>query len=143
MRTVHFFTLLVLVLSVFLSSCRKDKEVDTNDYRSVYVGKWNFKSTTYKFSGYYDYSGFTPIWTYSSSTTIGYNDSTGSVRVGPGKDEIILKYCSSCEEKVLDLKYNGLEAWTINETSYFNDVQPAPPGYTSSYTSIYIEGWKL
>lgn len=138
-RKITLFTF----LTVLLISCRKDKAAEIKeDDRSKYVGEWNFKGNYYYFSGYYEYNP-DPQWTYVSQESTDWNDSTGSVMLGEKPDELILKYCSSCEEVTYDLNQNGEGAWWLNENEFYNDVQPAPPGYTPAYTTYNIQGWKL
>lgn len=108
-----------------------------------YVGQWNFKSNSYYFSGYYDYSGQTPVWTYTESTSTGYNDSTGTIELGMNENELLIKYCSTCQSQVFKLSDNGQDAWTLTESTFLNDVQPAPPGYAAAYSTYNVEGWKL
>ena len=108
-----------------------------------YVGDWNFKGNSYSFSGYYDYSGMDPVWTYSETSSTSYNDSTGSIQLGVNENELIFKYCSSCPAEVYNINENGLGSWTLNETDFYNDVQPSPPGYSSAYSTYNIQGWKL
>ncbi len=127
-----------------MTSCRKDgQSVNPNDPRMKYVGDWNFKGNSYSFSGYYDYSGMDPVWTYSESSSTSYNDSTGSVQLGINENELIFNYCSTCPAVVYNLNENGIGSWTLNETDFYNDVQPSPPGYTPAYSTYNIQGWKL
>lgn len=135
------FPILSLLFIVLIGvSCKKDKKEDP---RLKYVGQWNFKSNSYSFSGYYDYSGQTPVWTYSESSSTGYNDSTGSISLGSSENELIIRYCNTCQSEVFNLNENGEGSWTLTESTFFNDIQPAPPGYTSAYSTYNIEGWKL
>ncbi len=138
----RFFQLYLISGIVILSfSCSKDKVVP--DPRMKYVGDWNFKSNSYHFSGFYDYSGQTPVWTYTESSSTGYNDSTGSIRLGPNKNQIIIIYCSTCMDEIFDLNENGDEKWSLDSVHFFNNILPAPPGYNSSYSTYNVEGWKL
>ena len=114
-----------------------------DDPRTKYVGEWNFKGHSYYFSGFYDYSDSIPVWTYTESESTNYNDSTGSIVLGESDNELLIKYCGSCPPQVYNLDENGQGSWTLNETHFYNDVQPAPPGYTATYTTYNIEGWKL
>lgn len=135
------FPILSLLFIVLIGvSCKKDEKEDP---RLKYVGQWNFKSNSYSFSGYYDYSGQTPVWTYSESSSTGYNDSTGSISLGSSENELIIRYCNTCQSEVFNLNENGEGSWTLTESTFFNDIQPAPPGYTSAYSTYNIEGWKL
>ncbi len=133
--------IITLVLLAF-TSCRKDDEI-MDDPRLKYAGDWNFKGNSYTFSGYYDYSGMTPVWTSNTSSSTSYNDSTGSIRFGKNQNELIIKYCSTCADVVYDLNENYQGSWHINEIDFYNNVQPAPPGYSSYYSTYNIQGWKL
>lgn len=133
------FFLVFTALLFWLSSCQKNMK---NDPRSKYVGDWNFKGNSYNYSGYYIYTPDAE-WTYTESTSTDYNDSTGTVALGNNSNELILKYCSSCEPIVYDLNQNGVASWTISETEFYNDVTPNPPGYSPSYSTYNIQGWKL
>lgn len=135
-------SLLFLVLVVVLASCRKDQVEVFDDPRLDYIGEWNFKGNYYYFSGFYVYNP-DPQWTYVTETRTDYNDSTGTVRLGDQLNEIKIKYCASCAEVVYDLNQNGSGAWHINANDFYNDVQPAPPGYTPTYTTYNVQGWKL
>ena len=137
--------LLFLGLVIHLTSCKKEDNSKT-DYRTQYVGEWNFKTTTFHYSGDYDYNvppGSSPIWVSTSETTISENDSTGTVSLGSGENQLILKYCSTCEERIIDLDQNGNGSWTITSATFYDNVQPAPPGYSSYYTTIRVDGEKL
>ena len=135
--------LLVAMIVLFVAfSCRKD-EVIPDDARLKYVGEWNFKGNSYTFSGYYDYSGQTPVWTSNTTSSTSYNDSTGSVQIGTSANELILTYCSTCPPVVYNFNDNGTGKWSLNETDFYNNVQPEPPGYSSYYSTYNIQGWKL
>lgn len=130
-----------IVLTVF--ACKKEEvELVQEDPRLKYVGDWNFKGNSFSYSGYYIYNP-EPTWTSTSSSSTSYNDSTGSIALGSNIDELIVTYCSTCQPVVYDIRENGAGKWTLSETEFFNDVQPSPPGYTSSYTTYNIQGWKL
>ena len=138
---IQFSAVLSIIMFTFLG-CSKDKAHE-NDPRLKYVGQWNFKSTHYYFSGYYDYSGQTPVWTYTESTTIGYNDSTGSVNIGEHENELIVKFCSNCQTRIYNLTDNGSGDWTILDSTFFHQLLSPPPGYTPTYTTSEVEGWKI
>lgn len=125
-----------------LVSCRKDEVEIFDDPRTAYIGDWNFKGNYYYFSGFYVYNPDAQ-WTYITETRTDYNDSTGTIKMGDNLNEIIIKYCASCPEQIYDLDENGMGAWHINENDFYNDVQPAPPGYNPTYTTYNIQGWKL
>ena len=82
-------------------------------------------------------------WTYTESFTTSHDDSTGSVAIGTGENDLLISYCGTCEPVVYNLDENGAGAWWINETEFYNDVNPSPPGYSSYYTTCNIEGWRL
>ena len=137
-----FFYLLIVIT---LISCQKE-DVTNNDPRLRYVGDWNFKSNSYSYSGFYDYNvppGYSPIWTYTESFSTGYNDSTGLISIGPNPNELIIQYCNTCPSEVFMLNENGVNLWTITDSTFFNDVVPPPPSYSPSYSTLNIEGWKL
>ena len=118
---------------------------------SIYTGDWNFKGNGYSYSGYYIYTPYAE-WTYNESFTTNYNDSTGSVQLGENINELIIKYCGSCKPVVYNLNNEGLEwsdsfggnvGWTLTDTTFFEIVIPSPPGYSPSFSTYNIEGWKL
>jgi hypothetical protein len=133
---------IVLLLAV---SCRPDDGLlPENDPRDVYVGNWNFKGNGYSFSGYYIFGeDMEPEWTYTESFSTSHNDSTGSVTIGVGENDLLISYCGTCAPVVYNLNDNGIEAWWINETEFFNDVNPAPPSYSPAYSTYNIQGWKI
>ena len=137
-------TILVIVFSA--SSCRKDKVKLFEDPREKYFGTWNFKGNSFSYSGYYDYSGDPadgPVWTSTTTTSTNYNDSTGSVKAGDNLNEVIIKFCSYCQEEVDKLDESGTGAWGINEFQFYNNINPGPPGYSPSYSTYNVEGWKI
>lgn len=140
--TLSQVTLILLVFLVLFSACKKEEKSPKDDPRLQYVGEWNFKGTHHYFSGYYIYNP-DPTWTYTSTYTYSYNDSTGSISLGENPDHLLIKYCSTCESKVFKLSENGTGKWTLSETDFFNNIQPAPPGYTPTYTTNQVQGWKL
>ena len=144
---------IILVCTTFLLvllSCEKE-----NDPRLKYVGDWNFKGNGFSYSGYYDYNvppGQSPNWISTSSSTTDYNDSTGSILLADNPNELIVKYCESCDPLIYNLSDSGekwsdnLEAivgWILTDSTFFNIISPEPPGYTPSYSTYNIEGWKL
>jgi hypothetical protein len=135
---VAFIGLFVLTLL----GCAKDKAKE-NDPRLKYVGQWNFKSTSYYFSGFYDYSGQTPVWTYNESTTIGYNDSTGFVQIGDNENELKVQFCNTCQTRVYNLTQNNSGDWTLSDSTFYHQIQAPPPGYSPTYTTYKVDGWKL
>lgn len=137
----RFFLIFTVLLIAY--SCKKDKVFNDNDPRMQYVGKWNFKGNSYYFSGFYDYSTEVPQWTYISSSSTSYNDSTGSIQLGSNNNELIIKYCSTCEPVVYKMGENGKSSWTLSVTDFFNDITPEPPGYVSTYSTYNIQGWRL
>ena len=144
---------IILVCTNFLLvllSCEKE-----NDPRLKYVGDWNFKGNGFSYSGYYDYNvppGQSPNWISSSSSTTDFNDSTGSILLADNPNELIIKYCESCDPVIYNLSDSGekwsdnlgaIVGWTLNDSTFFNIISPEPPGYTPSYSTYNIEGWKL
>jgi hypothetical protein len=149
MKQATLFQVLSLILLVGLinglTSCKKEDDPEV-DSRAKYVGAWNFKTTVFHYSGYYDYNvppGSSPIWVTDNETTVSENDSTGSVVLGPGENQLTLKYCSTCSERIIDLDQNGKGSWIITDDTFFDDVQPSPPGCPSAYTTIRVDGEKL
>lgn len=137
--------LFYLLIAIILVSCQKE-EVTNNDPRLRYVGDWNFKSNSYSYSGFYDYNvppGYSPIWTYTESSSSDYNDSTGIISIGPNPYELIIKYCNTCPSQIFMLNENGANSWTLTDSTFYNDVVPPPPSYSPSYSTLNIEGWKL
>ena len=144
---------IILVYSTFLFfliSC--DKE---NDELLKYVGDWNFKGNGFSYSGYYDYNvppGESPNWVSSSSHYTDYNDSTGSILLGEKLNELIIKYCESCDPVIYNLSdsgekwsnnYGSIVGWIITDSTFFNIISAEPPGYSPSFSTYNIEGWKL
>ena len=144
---------IILVCTTFLLvllSCEKE-----NDPRLKYVGDWNFKGNRFSYSGYYDYNvppGQSPNWISTSSSTNDYNDSTGSILLADNPNELIIKYCESCDPLIYNLSDSGekwsdnlgaIVGWTLTDSTFFNIISPEPPGYTPSYSTYNIEGWKL
>ena len=145
MSTTSHMHLIVSMASLLLLaiSCRPDNGLaPDNDPRNKYVGDWNFKGNGYSYSGWYIYTGedMEAEWTYTASFTTSHNDSTGSVAIGTGENDLLISYCGTCEPVVYNLDENGAGAWWINETEFYNDVNPGPPGYSSYYTTYNIEG---
>jgi hypothetical protein len=144
---------IILVCTTFLLvllSCEKE-----NDPRLKYVGDWNFKGNRFSYSGYYDYNvppGQSPNWISTSSSSTDYNDSTGSILLADNPIELIIKYCESCDPLIYNLSDSGekwsdnlgaIVGWTLTDSTFFNIISPEPPGYTPSYSTYNIEGWKL
>jgi uncharacterized lipoprotein YehR (DUF1307 family) len=74
--------LVVLSVIVITSACNKAQK---DDPRTKYTGDWNFKQTTFTYSGYYDYNvapGTSPNWVSNTSTHVAFNDNSGSIRLG-------------------------------------------------------------
>ena len=91
MRTI------VLLFLLFFISCEKEPYEKENDLRLKYIGDWNFKGNGYSYSGYYIYDSLlNSQWTYDETFTTDYNDSTGTIELGENLNEIIIKYCESC-----------------------------------------------
>ncbi|TNF45632.1 MAG: hypothetical protein EP305_13420 [Bacteroidetes bacterium] len=136
----RFFQLfLISGVVIFSLSCSKDS-------RGKYIGKWNFKETVFYYSGYYDYNvppGNSPNWVSTQSTTVNYNDNSGSIRRGFKPNELIIKYCETCEERKIDLRENGKHSWNLTVSNFIDYVQPPPGGYSSSYTTVTVEGIRL
>ena len=99
---------IILVCTTFLFlfiSC--DKE---SDARLKYIGDWNFKGNRFSYSGYYDYNvppGQSPNWISTSSSSTDYNDSTGSILLADNPNELIIKYCESCNPVIYNLSDSG------------------------------------
>ncbi|MCH2235998.1 MAG: hypothetical protein MK078_17290 [Crocinitomicaceae bacterium] len=131
---------------LFSVSCGKDKVNGlSNDPRNKYVGTWNFKGNGYYYSGYYIYTGpdMTAEWTYTESYSTDYNDSTGSVAIGPGENDLLIKYCETCSPVTYNLDESGTGSWWINEYEFYNNSNPAPPGYSPVVNTYNIQGWKI
>ena len=144
---------IILVCTTFLLvllSCEKE-----NDPRLKYIGDWNYKGNRFSYSGYYDYNvppGQSPNWIFTSSSSTDYNDSTGSILLADNPIELIIKYCESCDPLIYNLSDSGekwsdnlgaIVGWTLTDSTFFNIISPEPPGYTPSYSTYNIEGWKL
>ena len=131
-----------------LEDCLSDCSVN-----SIYTGNWNFKGNEFSYSGYYVWDSLmNSEWVTNITINTNYNDSTGSIQLGENVNELIFKYCESCDPIIYNLNDSGLVyspslggdvGWTLTETTFFNIVIPTPPGYSSSYTTVDIEGWKL
>ena len=118
---------------------------------SKYTGDWNFKGNSFSYSGYYIYNPDAEWYSTSSSTT-SYNDSTGSIQLGENMNELIFKYCESCEPVIYNLNdsgevwsenFGGYIGWNLTDSTFFHMVNPGPPSYSPSYSTSNIEGWKL
>ena len=143
---------IIICFTFFLISISCNKE---NDERLKYVGDWNFKGNEFSYSGYYDYNvppGQSPDWVSTSSSSTDYNDSTGSILLAESPNELIMKYCESCDPVIYNLSdsgekwsdnYGALVGWTLTDSTFFNIISPEPPSYTPSFTTYNIEGWKL
>jgi hypothetical protein len=154
--------LLLFIPLIFFFSCEKENEVSyaneeeehnypDNHPNMDYVGNWNFKGNSFSYSGYYIYTPEAE-WYSTSSSTINYNDSTGSIQLGDNMDELIFKYCEACEPVIYNLNdsgevwsenLGGFVGWTLTDSTFFNMVNPGPPSYSPSYSTYNIEGWKL
>ena len=84
--------------------------------------------------------------------TTNFNDSLGSVELGYNINELVFRYCEACKPVVYSLedtgmvyseKFGGFIGWTITDSTFYNVVNPGPPGYSTSYSTYNIEGWKL
>ena len=144
---------IILVCTTFLLvllSCEKE-----NDPRLKYVGDWNFKGNGFSYSGYYDYNvppGQSPNWISTSSSTTDFNDSTGCILLADNPNELIIIYCESCDPLIYNLSDSGekwsdnlgaIVGWILTDSTFFNIISPEPPGYTLSYNTCNVEGWKL
>lgn len=149
---------LVIVTCIFFFACNKAIEKDENQSNSnysnmVYVGDWNFKGSGVSYSGYYSYDSLlTSEWVSDVTYITNYNDSTGSVELGLSENELVFKYCNYCDPVIYNLNdsglvysenYGGNIGWTLTDSTFFNIITPPPPGYSPSYSTYYIEGWKL
>ena len=154
--------LLLFIPLVFFFSCEKENDIShaneeqenndpNNNLNMGYVGNWNFKGNSFSYSGYYIYTPEAE-WYSTSSSTISYNDSTGSIQLGENINELIFKYCEICEPIIYNLNDSGFVysenlggdiGWILTDTSFLNIVTPPPPSYSTSYSTYSIEGWKL
>ena len=154
--------LLLFIPLIFFLSCEKESDISyvnemeenndpDNHPNTDYVGNWNFKGNSFSYSGYYIYTPEAEWYSTSSSTT-SYNDSAGSIQLGENMNELIFKYCETCETVIYNLNdsgevwsenLGGLVGWTLTDTTFFNMVNPEPPSYSPSYSTYNIEGWKL
>ena len=150
--------LLVLGTVVIFFSCTKDSEIrsiddNINHLNSVYVGDWNFKGNEISYTGYYVYDSLlNSTWVSDVNYTTNFNDSMGSVEFGDNINELVFRYCEACKPVVYSLedsgmvyseKFGGFIGWTITDSTFYNVVNPGPPGYSTSYSTYNIEGWKL
>ena len=139
---------------VFFFACEKEENHDdANDPNMVYVGDWNFKGSGVSYSGYYVYDSLlNSEWIANVTYTTNYNDSTGSIQLGENIDELIFKYCEICDPVIYNLNDSGFVwsenlggdiGWTLTDSTFFHIITPPPPGYSTSYSTYDIEGWKL
>ena len=148
--------LFVFVLLLGLFSCRKENEYqdqNQNDPRLKYEGQWNFIGNGVTYTGYYVYDSLmNSQWVSNVTVTTNYNDSTGSIQLGQNENELVFKYCESCNPVIYNLDDMGLVlspnyganiGWTLTDTTFINIVTPQPPGYTTSYSTYNLEGRKL
>jgi hypothetical protein len=149
---------LLFITIIFFFACEKEEEKqenqdNTNHPNMVYVGDWNFKGNEYSYSGYYTYDSLmNSEWVIDDEMITNYNDSTGSIQLGVNDNELIFKYCESCNPVIYNLNDSGFvyspnlggeTGWVLTDTTFFHIVIPSPPGYSTSYTTVDIEGWKL
>ena len=144
--------ILLFISIILLISCEKTSNNDLDNNPNIgFVGNWNFKGNSFSYSGYYIYTPEAEWYSTSSSSTL-YNDSTGSIQLGENANELIFKYCESCEEVVYDVSDNGFywsenlgsnTGWELTDTSFLHIITPPPPSYSTSYSTYNIEGWKL
>ena len=123
------------------------------DINSIYTGNWNFKGNGISYSGYYVYDSLlNSEWVSNVTITTNYNDSTGSIQLGANINELIFKYCESCEPIIYNLNDSGFfwseglggnTGWSLTDTTFYSIITPAPPSYSTSYSAYDIEGWKL
>ena len=142
--------LFLFIPFIFFLGCEEEK---ANNITSIYNGNWNFKGNGISYSGYYVYDSLlNSEWITNVTYTTNYNDSTGSIQLGENIDELIFKYCEMCEPIIYNLNDSGFvyseylggnTGWIITDTTFFNIVTPPPPGYSPSYSTYNIEGWKL
>jgi hypothetical protein len=144
MKNVRYYRFIgIFAVILLLVSCGK---LNPNDPRNNYTGDWNFKGNGFSFSGYYNYNvppGESPQYVMNTNSWTDYNDSTGRIRKGKKSNELIVNYCSTCPDVVYIMEENGMGKWTLTSTTFYDDIQPNPPGYTSYYQTYNIEGWKL
>ncbi len=133
---------------------KEENHDDANHPNMVYVGDWNFKGIEYSYSGYYIYDSLmNSEWVIDDEIITNYNDSTGSIQLGVNDNELIFKYCESCTPVIYDLNNNGEQewsesngnntGWTLTDSTFFHIIIPSPPGYSTSFSTYDIEGWKL
>lgn len=146
--------LVFIAIGLFLG-CEIEEETNDISYHPNmdYVGDWNFKGNGFTYSGYYVYDSLmNSEWVANTTITTNYNDSTGSIQLGENINELVFKYCASCEPIIYNLNDSGLVwsetlggnvGWVLTDTTFFNIVTPQPPGYSTSYSTYDIEGWKL
>ena len=149
---------LVIVTVIFFFACDKAIEKDeshdnSNHPNMVYVGDWNFKGSGVSYSGYYTYDSLlNSEWVSEVTYTINYNDSTGSIEQGENENELVFKYCNDCTPVIYNLNdsglvysenYGGYIGWELTDSTFINIITPPPPGYSPSYSTYDIEGWKL
>ena len=152
MKKGQILLIIVFVFLLGLVSCKKENE-NQNDLRLKYIGQWNFKGNGYTYSGYYVYDSLmNSQWVENVTITTNYNDSTGIVQLGQNENELVFKYCESCDPVIYNLDEIGLVyssslggnvGWTLTDTTFFNIITPQPPGYSTSYSTYNIEGRKL
>ena len=120
---------------------------------SIYTGNWNFKGISISYSGYYTYDSLlNSEWVSNVTYTTNYNDSLGTVKMGTNLDELIFKYCETCDPIIYNLNDSGFVyseslgsniGWMLTDTTFINIITPPPPSYSPSYSTYSIEGWKL
>ena len=152
--------LFLAFIILFFFGCEGEEESNdgNNDFDNhpnmIYVGNWNFKVNNFSYSGYYIYDSLmNSEWISNTNFTTDYNDSTGSIQLGGNDNELIFKYCDSCPPVLYNLNNNSVmdynpsyganSGWVLTDSTFFNIVIPPPPSYSTSYTTLDIEGWKL
>ncbi len=148
----------VLIFILVLFACEKENNTNTNtnseNHSNMrYVGDWNFKGNEYTYSGYYIYDSLmNSSWVIDDEMITHYNDSTGSIQLGANINELIFKYCESCEPVIYNLSDSGFfyspelgnnVGWILTDSTFFKIITPSPPSYSTSFSTADIEGWKL
>ena len=127
--------------------------INNCNVNNIYTGNWNFRGNGISYSGYYVYDSLlNSEWVSNVTYTTNYNDSLGTIQIGENIDELVFKYCETCDPIIYNLNDSGFVyseslggniGWVLTDTTFFNIVTPQPPGYSSSYSTYNIEGWKL
>ncbi|OIQ27668.1 MAG: hypothetical protein BM555_05980 [Crocinitomix sp. MedPE-SWsnd] len=103
-------TFIFLACSIVFISCRKDPieyNPDEYDYRSKFVGAWEFRSEKFTWSWDYVPDG-NGGWTgQGSETTVIFWKNNGSISKGSGKTELILSFGQGMKSFPLSINTGG------------------------------------